>query len=230
MQPWWILIVQTRRALDCVRDSSTSLSSDSDYESTLEPSNSHNLHCDSLNLFRPICASRLRHGEEEPTGHRKMGLCGSRPVGCVGGRLVPAGKRNRRRRRRSIKRRTSSLKLDSSSVHNRPQSTPTCAGSYMHFPFCLLFSFLCLYLYFSDLEFFWWLAIRFGACSSAVRHISATLSDDNNNFVSGESNWFVFPLFDLGRGSVDAAWFDSTSVLDSEFDDEFYSFRDGRSL
>ncbi|KAG7033149.1 hypothetical protein SDJN02_07202 [Cucurbita argyrosperma subsp. argyrosperma] len=88
-----------------------------------------------------------------------MGLCGSRPVGCVGGRLVPAGKRNRRRRRRSIKRRTSSLKLDSSSVHNRPQSTPTCAG----------------------------------------------------------------------RGSVDAAWFDSTSVLDSEFDDEFYSFRDGSS-
>ncbi|CAK9308944.1 unnamed protein product [Citrullus colocynthis] len=85
-----------------------------------------------------------------------MGLCGSKPEGCVRGRLVPSGKRNRRRRRRSIKRRTSSLKVDSSSAPNRPHSTPTCAA----------------------------------------------------------------------RGSVDAAWFDSTSVLDSEFDDEFYSVRE----
>uniref|UniRef100_A0A9I9DPF2 Protein ENHANCED DISEASE RESISTANCE 2 C-terminal domain-containing protein n=1 Tax=Cucumis melo TaxID=3656 RepID=A0A9I9DPF2_CUCME len=85
-----------------------------------------------------------------------MGLCGSKPEGCVRGRLVPSGKRNRRRRRRSIKRRTSSLKLDSTSAPNRPHSTPTCAA----------------------------------------------------------------------RGSVDAAWFDSTSVLDSEFDDEFYSVRE----
>ncbi|XP_038889184.1 uncharacterized protein LOC120079064 isoform X1 [Benincasa hispida] len=85
-----------------------------------------------------------------------MGLCGSKPEGCVRGRLVPSGKKNRRRRRRSIKRRTSSLKVDSSSAPNRPHSTPTCAA----------------------------------------------------------------------RGSVDAAWFDSTSVLDSEFDDEFYSVRE----
>lgn len=128
--------------MDCVCDSSTSLSSVSDCQihctNSETPQHNH-LHCDFLIFLSPICRSLLTYRAQQPPGHRIMGLCGSKPEGCVRGRLVPSGKRNRRRRRRSIKRRTSSLKLDSTSAPNRPHSTPTCAGFYLHFPFSLAF-------------------------------------------------------------------------------------------
>ncbi|KAG2714397.1 hypothetical protein I3760_03G025000 [Carya illinoinensis] len=85
-----------------------------------------------------------------------MGACGSRPQGCVGGKLrFPKKKRNHRKRRRLSKRRVSSNtrepKVDSRGPVDRSYSNP--------------------------------------------------------NF----------------QASIDAAWFDFASVLESELDDEFYS-------
>lgn len=166
--------------MDCVRDSSTSPSYETKTKSTATPSAATAL------CFSEVSPSdlwiRARREEGGTRRHRRMGLCISKPEGRARGRLVSSGKRNRRRRRRSIKRRPSSQRLDSSSAPNRPHSTPTCAGFYMHFPFSLLFNFLVFisfsFFLFLNRGFFLWLAIGFGACSSAACQILAALCDD----------------------------------------------------